>query len=818
MRFRFLALLAVFAGLLTVTQAHAQPYYGYNNWCEVGGKTVITAALPSTTLVQQSYPKCTVSVYLTGTSTLATIYPTPSGGTLGNPFTAATDGSFLFFADAGQYDVTISGAGISPAKTFTDIQLGSSGGSVPAGPAYAVNFANSSVTAFQADSTITANPTTHALIAPIFTTIPTGATCVFEGDSRQADFLGTSQAISSYLSTMSQFKGCTMENVAVGGSTITTIASRYAANVKPYCVAATIAHPAYLFLIDGYNDFAASTTPSSLLSSWQAYATQAESDGCKFIAETEPPYAGSYISSEVTFEQLLRENLSSWNGLVDLASVQVNPYDTNLYLGTSPLGVHPNATAGNQLFALCTNWLFGGPPGTCTFSNPTNYVQNSAFATGDLVAQEGLNYGVLWFGQAGNAYLQYNGGVMTVVGISNWQFSADVTVTDALQVGPSWDIWLTNGTDSGFLGGGQSNTGSYNWGCGGYDSASAQLDGNFNLYCGTGAGQYNVHGSGGVYLGNAAGVTGTSANANVSGNNDTWVGNNTGPSSTTQVSNSFGVGNGATNSASNQGVLGNASVTDIWAGGPTGLATVHGAAVSLGGASSGSYVKADGTGYGTPTGTGTVTHTAGALTSGKCVIGNGSADITVDPDCSTDGAGNMTTTSISLPGDGVHPGHYWTYGNTTNPTIPANVWGSLGPTTATFTSWVEQPASTTPPTAGQVKVYGAPSLNVSTYTWQTLPPANIQVTVGTTTVSANSCLPTNTTYYTATLTGLTTSMGILFTPSTDFSGIIGWNMNEAGQLYFNLYPTAGTVNYQVCNGTGTSITPGSSTVWNVSAK
>jgi len=43
-------------------------------------------------------------------------------------------------------------------------------------------------------------------------------------------------------------------------------------------------------------------------------------------------------------------------------------------------------------------------------------------------------------------------------------------------------------------------------------------------------------------------------------------------------------------------------------------------------------------------------------------------------------------------------------------------------------------------------------------------------------------------------------------------------MNEAGQLYFNLYPTAGTVNYQVCNGTGTSITPGSSTVWNVSAK
>lgn len=49
------------------------------------------------------------------------------------------------------------------------------------------------------------------------------------------------------------------------------------------------------------------------------------------------------------------------------------------------------------------------------------------------------------------------------------------------------------------------------------------------------------------------------------------------------------------------------------------------------------------------TGASGVTHT-GNLTAGDCVIGNGSADIKVDPSCSTDGAGNMTATSYSATG------------------------------------------------------------------------------------------------------------------------------------------------------------------------
>ena len=44
-------------------------------------------------------------------------------------------------------------------------------------------------------------------------------------------------------------------------------------------------------------------------------------------------------------------------------------------------------------------------------------------------------------------------------------------------------------------------------------------------------------------------------------------------------------------------------------------------------------------------GSGTVTHTAGALTSNQLVLGNGTADVKVDPSAETDGAGNLTALS-----------------------------------------------------------------------------------------------------------------------------------------------------------------------------
>lgn len=67
---------------------------------------------------------CTVTVYLTGTLTLATLYQDNFGTPMGNPFTASsTSGLWFFYSDNGRYDVQFSGGSptISPAYTLSDL-------------------------------------------------------------------------------------------------------------------------------------------------------------------------------------------------------------------------------------------------------------------------------------------------------------------------------------------------------------------------------------------------------------------------------------------------------------------------------------------------------------------------------------------------------------------------------------------------------------------------------------------------------------------------------------------------------------------------
>jgi hypothetical protein len=53
------------------------------------------------------------------------------------------------------------------------------------------------------------------------------------------------------------------------------------------------------------------------------------------------------------------------------------------------------------------------------------------------------------------------------------------------------------------------------------------------------------------------------------------VGYQSGPGTTTQLSNATAIGNGALNLASNTAVIGNASVTDFYTGSATAVATTH---------------------------------------------------------------------------------------------------------------------------------------------------------------------------------------------------------------------------------------------------
>src|SRR5215475_1019480 len=94
-------------------------------FAEQGSTIVWTNSFPSSNLVQGSWPFSTITVYLTGTTTLAQLYsdnntpPTP----MANPFTADVNGWWWFYAPDGRYDVTIFNEAGLLAWTMADISL-----------------------------------------------------------------------------------------------------------------------------------------------------------------------------------------------------------------------------------------------------------------------------------------------------------------------------------------------------------------------------------------------------------------------------------------------------------------------------------------------------------------------------------------------------------------------------------------------------------------------------------------------------------------------------------------------------------------------
>lgn len=119
--------------------AFAQTFGAFNGSCELPGQAVVTQGLKNSgtqplatptfsagTGVRASYPGCFVTVYLTGTTTLATLYNTNgTGSPKPNPFQASlVDGTFLYFAAAGVgYDMTLSGGGMPSTYTLSNFFL-----------------------------------------------------------------------------------------------------------------------------------------------------------------------------------------------------------------------------------------------------------------------------------------------------------------------------------------------------------------------------------------------------------------------------------------------------------------------------------------------------------------------------------------------------------------------------------------------------------------------------------------------------------------------------------------------------------------------
>jgi len=64
----------------------------------------------------------TITVYTPGTVVASTIYSSPAGAVQANPFNTDANGRFVFYADPGEYDINVSGAGIV-AYTLSNVSV-----------------------------------------------------------------------------------------------------------------------------------------------------------------------------------------------------------------------------------------------------------------------------------------------------------------------------------------------------------------------------------------------------------------------------------------------------------------------------------------------------------------------------------------------------------------------------------------------------------------------------------------------------------------------------------------------------------------------
>lgn len=115
----------VIAALILMSSVLAFANQNAQGYCTVGGQRVNTVGMSSTGYVMASYPGCIVTVRNVSDNSLATIYsdnlstPTP----LVNPFTSTAQGSWLFYASYGRYNITLSGGGLSASATVSDVIL-----------------------------------------------------------------------------------------------------------------------------------------------------------------------------------------------------------------------------------------------------------------------------------------------------------------------------------------------------------------------------------------------------------------------------------------------------------------------------------------------------------------------------------------------------------------------------------------------------------------------------------------------------------------------------------------------------------------------
>jgi hypothetical protein len=305
------------------------------------------------------------------------------------------------------------------------------------------------------------------------------------------------------------------------------------------------------------------------------------------------------IFAQVTYGQALQFDR---NGLFDAG----NGYNICDYkLETHAANTGNANTPGSQII---DGYRSGGQPEQCGIGGPWTQVRSiwqGIFPNSVTVpATSSSTTGVFIIGTNPVLHAYPSGGANLFAGVSAGNFT--MTGTGNTGLGASALPALTSGSNNTAAGDGAGNaltTGGFNafFGQGAGIAVTTQ---NSNACMGarclytatTGVNQASAFGAYGLYK-NTAGpntcigyycgynlATGThnffggwEAGMNELGSQNTYVGDSSGPSSSATLTNAFALGYQATPTTSNTGVLGNASVTDIYAGGTGAAANLHAA-------------------------------------------------------------------------------------------------------------------------------------------------------------------------------------------------------------------------------------------------
>lgn len=93
-------------------------------YAQRGSPKLLNSILGSGVAALQAYPGANVTFFISGTATKATIYSSPTGSSVGNPVKADSTAYFFAYVDDGNYDVQISGGGLTtPFMWATDLRV-----------------------------------------------------------------------------------------------------------------------------------------------------------------------------------------------------------------------------------------------------------------------------------------------------------------------------------------------------------------------------------------------------------------------------------------------------------------------------------------------------------------------------------------------------------------------------------------------------------------------------------------------------------------------------------------------------------------------